>query len=803
MIRLGVIMKKLKYLFCMIITFLFGIYPVLAASSNFDTSISMDPYITENQVKLVLGFTGEEIMIVNQTLSYDSNYLKLVDVVAMDNFTITTSKEKSDGKYRTIEILADSDYSFNESNYCIVIFSVNSKFKTKKKSDIFLYNVESTGPNKEKYRVKGNIITMDRESTSVMNLIIEDIKDSTKIKYWFINHAILLIIIAIVIVAAIVLFVLFFPSHRKQEKRDNDVSEQIKPDNYNPNNTIKIDPEAVSKIGVVEKPIDMKEAIIVDENVKPFGEIVGKSEVTTTNNQNTDINPNLSASVFDIRTPDSPIVADGNLTSINLQENSSPQTESPSIDAFNIKATPEEKVDNLETLEELPTTPQDNQKDGLITINTQTIESSAPISVEEVPQFPVDNDPNNNNNTNNNNNNNNNNPPNVMILLFFLALSSFFLMMPVEASEEEYRVSELRDVIVGKMPTNLELDYNNDGQIDILDLIATKNLVNCNFESLMNTDPGFAELHGHSNNLISVDPNRTTTTKKGKTTKTTTTTAKANKTTTTKKSNSNNSNSKTTTTKTTKTTKTTTTKTATPTYNITIKATNGTVSPESITLEAGKSTNVTLTANEGYTITKDNISCTNISFSLSSSKKLVLSKPTGNATCNVNFVGSSNIKVVLKYVLGKGSSKSDPTISYGSYTSKSYTGTLNSTWTQELSISSGYKVTSGYPTCGTYANGTFSLVIPTSSTTCELKFDPILYSVSISGGSPYTSYDSKIYYNESKKISYTSTTKYKQVNCGGKVISVTNNKLSDDSYKGSFTYKHEVASNVTCSLIAS
>lgn len=54
----------------------------------------MEPDITENRVNVVLGFTGEEVMIVNQTLSYDSSKLKLVEVLPMDNFEVTTSIEK-------------------------------------------------------------------------------------------------------------------------------------------------------------------------------------------------------------------------------------------------------------------------------------------------------------------------------------------------------------------------------------------------------------------------------------------------------------------------------------------------------------------------------------------------------------------------------------------------------------------------------------------------------------------------------------------------------------------------------------
>lgn len=106
-----------------------------------------------------------------------------------------------------------------------------------------------------------------------------------------------------------------------------------------------------------------------------------------------------------------------------------------------------------------------------------------------------------------------NNPTNFMILILFLLLN-LIITKPVEAQDNSYNVSELRDYLVGRTSINKDLDYNGDGVVDILDLVATKNTVNCNFEELLNTDPGFKELHGQSNNLISTDPNRVTTTKK-------------------------------------------------------------------------------------------------------------------------------------------------------------------------------------------------------------------------------------------------------------------------------------------------
>ena len=60
--------KSIKY-FLVIFVSIFGFsLSVLAESSNFEPFITMDTDITENQVKLALGFAGEELMTVKSYL---------------------------------------------------------------------------------------------------------------------------------------------------------------------------------------------------------------------------------------------------------------------------------------------------------------------------------------------------------------------------------------------------------------------------------------------------------------------------------------------------------------------------------------------------------------------------------------------------------------------------------------------------------------------------------------------------------------------------------------------------------------
>lgn len=850
-------MKKLKYFLIAVLTFFVLEFNVMAVSSNFESTINMEPDITENRVNVVLGFTGEEVMIVNQTLSYDSSKLKLVEVLPMDNFEVTTSVEKEEGsKYQTLNILADSDYSFNASNYCIAVFEVKPSFKVKKKADVFLYNVEATGPSQEKYRTSGSIMTMNRDTASEMYFLVSNVDNFTNIKYWFSEHVSLILIIILIIIG-IVAIIFLLPSKRKKEAREKKVANQLKPENYNPENGgVKIDQQAIDSIGAVEKQIDMSQAIVYNEDVKPFGEIIGKNEdVIENNNSNNEFNEN-NISVFENRNPENYQNNTNNqseqLVQVQIPQENTNQELKPIMveeikdvsttingyDPFNAKVeipTPQDinqiPNNNVNEIQNPPlNNPQDTtplpsnsdfielpeKKEKLGVINPQNFDNVEKlednIELPKLDEKKTDEV---------------NNPTNFLILILIIVLSITF-SSPVLAIDSKYNVEELRDCIVGRTIYNKELDYNGDGKVDILDLIMTKNLDNCNFEELINTDPGFKELHGQSNNLISTDPNRVTTTKKSglfgkktttkkttaskasttkKTTsarssttkKTTTSKASTTKKTTTKKT----TTAKSSTTKKTTTKKTTTAKTTVPSYTVNITASNGTVSNSSITLKQGKSTTISLTPNTGYTISQANVTCSNVEFSLSGTK-LVLKNPTGNASCRLNFVLNDKIKVTLKVNTGKGNSVLiNPSISY---TTKAIDngglGTYNSTWKTTVPLPTGYKLREN-PSCGTYSNGVFSITIPASATTCNLYFDPILYNfnVYISTQAPAinTGTDARIYFGESKKIEFISSSVFSKISCtGGSSIRLI--KSGTGPYNYSFTYKHDTASNAECRI---
>ena len=824
--------KSIKY-FLVIFVSIFGFsLSVLAESSNFEPFITMDTDITENQVKLALGFAGEELMTVKSTLAYDSNKLSLVEVQALDNFNVTTSLEESDGKYRTIEILADSDYSFNESNYVVLVFEVKNNFKKNNKSDVFLYDYTASGPEKIKFRSKGVIATLNRVSISEMNFVLDNIDNGTKTKYWLLSHIYLFVIIILVIVGVVVL-ILLLPSKRKKEMREKTSEESIKADNYDPSQSnIKIDREAIDAIGKVEKPIDMTQAIIVNEDVKPFGDIVGKFDSVEDKNTPEQVNAvEAPINVFENRTPDL----------MNASNNQAPvnQTELPKVtgevkdvgtsvngfDPFNATIDNQDNSDKtVETLEEMPVLKENvnNQQSApnseLTVINPQNFESVELPKLNEDINLGVS--------SNNDENKTSNNGSNILSILFVLFMLSSFLVTNVFAEEGNFQISALRDCVVGRTAYDKSLDYNNDGVVDILDIIETKDLTNCSFENLLSTDPGFAEIHGKSNNLISSDSNYVPPTKRAGKKTTRTTKERTTRNTTTRKQSGGSSSggsssggssggsssgatnrtttARNTTTRNTTTRRTTTGKTQAPTYNVKINTTNGSANPSSFDLQVGKSKTVTLTPIEGYTLDEASSKCSGVAYSFSSSTRLMLANISGNATCNLKFVPSSDIRVTLNYYIGKGNSNYvTPDISYSSKSvSNGGNGVYNQKWSTGVALPTGYRLREA-PSCGSYSNGVFSITIPANSITCKMYFDPLLYNfrVYVSGQSSQinTGTLTRIFYGEKKKIEFPSNSLYKNVSCSGGTASKLS-RSGSSPYMYSFYYTHGSTGDATCNI---
>lgn len=752
---------KCKYLIFSIICFILGASLVFADSSNFEATINMEPEITENQINLVLGFRGEEVMAVSETITYDSSRITLLDVVAIDNFSVTLGEETIDGKWHTIKVLADSMYSFTDTNYAVAIFEVNNNFKKGKTNDMFLYNVEAVGPEKSKYRYRGDLLTLTRESASEMYFKIDTIDNSTKFNYFLKQYLLIIVVIFLVIIGLIIFIILHLPSRRKEENRQQQVENSIKGENFNNNNTEKVmvNPNAVAEIGETKKVINLEDAIVVSD-LKPFENNPMKTDADQVIPVPNDANINVQLDPFNMKLED---VASANVQEIPevIENNETVQiqqsNEHPNVEIIDTSLNSVSKDDSANV--EMPV-PKNDLKAPIFTVD---------IATDDVETIEDDN-------------NSNNNPTNIngMIVLLLVSMLTLFSVNVYALEEGEYKVDDLRECLVGNIPCEDYLDYNDDGYVDITDIVYTRNTIDVNFEKLLNTDPGFKEIHKFSPNIKNEEVKKTSraivvksTTKrtamkttKSKTKRTTTKRTKkttAEKTTrSTKEKTTRSTTSRTTRSTTSRTTKSTTSKTTTQkaTYQVNVIANNGSVMNENIkNVISGKNVSFALVPNPGFMF--GSISCTNGAKGTfaKTSNTLKVSNVTTNATCTVNFVPRNDIRVSVRGNNGT-YSPTYKTISYGgsaSFTIKPNNGfeyenvsCTNASYSVSGNTLNVSNVTNDSTCTVTYKARYYSVVVK-DATTGEVKNTmSVPYNYSYSGGATLSRSNVTLYINGRK-----------------------------------------------------
>lgn len=693
---------KCRYFIFAVLCFIFGGTLVFADSSNFEATINMEPEITENQINLVLGFRGEEVMAISETITYDSSRITLLDVVAIDNFSVTLGEETIDGKWHTIKVLADSMYSFTDTNYAVAIFEVKDNFKKDKTNDLFLYNVEAVGPEKSKYRYRGDFLTLTRESVSEMYFKIEPINNNTKVNYFLKQYLVIIVVIVLVIIGLIIFIILHIPSRRKEENRQQDVGNAIKSENFNGNNgeRVMVNPNAVAEIGETKKVINLEDAIVVSD-LKPFDNNPTKVETEQVIPTPNDASVNVQIDPFNMKLEDaaSTNVQEIPESVVNKEEVETPKVaEQPKVDIIDTSVN---SINNNGAIPIEPQKPENDLKAPILTVE---------IGSEDVETIDEDKD-----STNHSTNING-----IIVLLIATMMALFSVNVYALEDEEEYKVEDLRECLVGNIPCESYLDYNDDGKVDIVDVVFTRNTIDVNFEKLLNTDPGFKEMHKFSPNINNEEVKKTSQAivVKSTTRKTAMRTTKGgSKKTTTKKDRT----TRPTTTRTTRGTTTRTTRTTTQkaTYQVNVVANNGKVISESIrTVNAGATASFAFNPNTGYTF--GSVSCTNGAKGsyTKTSNTLKVSGVTSNSTCTVNFVPRSDIRVSV-------------TGQNGRYTPSYKNVGLGGSTSFTISPNNGYEIAGVSCTNASYSlsGNTLNVSNVTNDSTCTVTYNVRYYSV--------------------------------------------------------------------------
>lgn len=767
-------MKYIRYIITMF--FCMMTVNVYAATSNFEPTINMEPDITENQISIIVGYKGENIMAVMQNISYESNYLSLVDVTMMDNFVVTKGNEHKDASFQTLKILADSDYAFEDINYAVLTFELKDKFKVGKSSKIFMYSYEAIGPNKDKYRHKGYEMTLRRDEVGQMAFLLKIIDSSTKREYWLSQNY--LIIIAVVLgVGGILLMIFLIPTKRKREKRAEKIHQEMT-EGKNPEkkevDPIKIDYDMIEDLGTVKKEVDMSQAIEVSD-LKPFGEAEGKfvsQEMVSSTPvqqapmmQQTQVMPNVQPtqqSVEQAVVQEEPINA-FNMT-IETNQSSAPQEQNQGqINPMPQNQTPVMEVHpNPQIINSQNNGPAINPNSGAV-IQNNTLQEIPEEKKEDLILFQPTFEDNNDNRGNDGNIN-----PMSFILILILSMS---LVVPY-VKAIEYRVSELRDCIVGNIPYDSELDYNHDGKVDIADIIETKDLSNT---TLGDDRPSHNFKPVESEGVHITDPTTTIVTSR-QTTTTTTKNGVFNINTTQKRTTTNKVvTTKGTTTKTT-TTKTTTTKTTAAKYTVTLSNNNSKTDNKSVSVVSGKTAIFKVTPNVGYTY--DSVSCSNganVTYS-KTTNKLEVKNVTSNMSCTINFKERDDMKLNI-------------TATHGKVSPATVRGPYKSSLSSSVTPSNGYQYKSHSCTNGlsaTYdeSSGTLTVKSMTDDGSCKVIFEEKTYQMTIKASGIEKKFNSK--YNQKTEFTIEANKKFTKLRCNNLIKTFTVTEPSSGNFKHTF-----------------
>lgn len=741
----GGTMKYIKYIitvfFCMMAI------NVNATTSNFEPTINMEPDITENQIAIVVGYNGENIMALTQNIAYEKDYLTLLDVTSMDNFVVTKGNEKQEGNFKTLKLLADSNYAFEDINYAILTFEVKSNFKVGKSSKIFMYNYESMGPKKDKYRHKGYEMTLRRDEVGQMTFLLKVIDSSTKRDYWLSQNYLIIIGIVLVLVA-IIATIFLIPTKRKREARAEKIRAELNAStqaketkNIDP---IKIDYDMIENLGTVNNEVDMREAIQVSD-LKPFGEAEGKTMYAKTNASSQE-EPSMQQPIPKPEVP----------KEIN-----------PSIDAFNMTIESKSNENVMQTVQNQEVS-QVNNEGQVISNGNNGLESTA--DTKKINQYeerqknseekdedlivfqPTFEDE---NGTDNNGSNNIQNMSFILLLLLSVSL----LIPNVKALE--YRVSELRDCIVGNIPYNSELDYNHDGIVDLADIIETKDLTNTTLETDL---PNYNFKPVESEGVHITEPTTTITTTTTNRTFNINTTQKR---TTTEKS-------VTTKTTATKSTKTTTVKTTAQTYTVTITNTHSSADKKSVSVLSGKTAVFKITPDVGYTY--DSVSCSNganVTYG-KISNKLEVKNVISDTTCTINFKERDDMKVTVSASHGKVS----PATIKGDYKSSVSTKVTPSTGY----IYKSHSCTNGLVATYDASSNTLTIKSLINDGSCKVIFEEMTYQMTVKALGIEKKFTAK--YNQKTDFTIEVNKTFAKLKCNG----LTKNFTMEDQGSGKYIY---------------
>ena len=199
-----------------------------AESTNFQPTYEVDTEIKDNYLYIMLGYEGDDIENIDETIAFKTGTIELTSIDAMNGYSVKKQELTKDGKYTKINLSIENAELATNKNYAILEFKVNNT----KYTDLFFYNIDGLNI-KSKFRNNGNILAL-RKDNDLMITTKKDITSSTKTQYFFINNMNIFIIIGVCLFICLMVFI-NLPSKKKKtnDEERKDYNEEIDSSFYN------------------------------------------------------------------------------------------------------------------------------------------------------------------------------------------------------------------------------------------------------------------------------------------------------------------------------------------------------------------------------------------------------------------------------------------------------------------------------------------------------------------------------------------------------------------------------------------
>ena len=416
-----------------IIIFVISVFIPTVYAEQFEVLYKMENELKDNTFTIQLGLREASTMAVMSNIVYNQEKLEFVSLDANEYFTVTKSSDTANGAFKSFKILADSDYGFQKVYYANLTFRIKDGFQKGERTDIYFNNNQVATADEIIKTSPAMVYTLFYDKDGTVSYVVSESNFMTTLNIYLTNNW------KTVLIGLFVLFGLFIFVRYYLIVKDIKIFRKKHEHNH-----------IVEKMKFAKVPVNLQTVPVDDKPEKIRLAKVGKW--------------------FKKKQKEEPQVsqAETNDKIANLM------SEEP---VEEVKETVEERgyfVGN-QNMGDDNQLPDDFSSFGEAESNYAYDDDKDEDDSEYDDDDAVNLD--NLSNISLTDENNNNGTKVGILFLGLLVLTSLFNIKPVNALTDD-EMDNLRNMILGNMTWSAEYDINNDNTIDMLDIIALKDIEN-------------------------------------------------------------------------------------------------------------------------------------------------------------------------------------------------------------------------------------------------------------------------------------------------------------------------------------